>query len=546
MWRRALLFLLVAAGALALAANASASPGDLTFDSCSSDAGSAGTCADLPGDGAFLSPSFVAISPDGKSLYAVGRNSDTLTHFTVGADSRLTFESCFSDNGSGGACTDVPRSFLNLNGLAVSPDGDAVYVSAQAPDSVSRFSADASGKLTLKECFSNDGSGGACTNIPGSAFDDPAGVAISPDGDSLYVAATTSDSVSHFFVDSSGMLTGYGGCVSNDGSGGFCADVPGSAFDGPTTLVVNPASNALFVASAMSGSVTHFSAVDPGQITFRDCVSDDGSGGTCTDVPGSAFDSPGELVVSPDGNSLYAAARLSDSVSHFFVSPTGLLTFGDCVSQDGSAGTCTDLPGSAFDDPSSLGISPDGTSVYATAFTSTSITHLKAAPAGQLTFGSCASKDGSAGACTDLPGTAFDQPRGISVSPSGGSVYVTAGAAFDFSRELPPGADTTPPEVTLTLGKGKAGKPVKVTISCSEACSVDITGTAKPKGSKPGTLNPASTDLGAGEAATLKLKPKGKLRKALRNRGKGKATINVTATDASGNAVDASERLKLK
>ena len=94
--------------------------------------------------------------------------------------------------------------------------------------------------------------------------------------------------------------------------------------------------------------------------------------------------------------------------------------------------------------------------------------------------------------------------------------------------------------------KPQAGKPVKVTVSCDEACSVDLTGKAKPKGSKQGNLKPASTDLGAGASATLKLKPKGKLKKALRRAGKGKATIEATATDASGNAADATAKAKLK
>ncbi len=94
-------------------------------------------------------------------------------------------------------------------------------------------------------------------------------------------------------------------------------------------------------------------------------------------------------------------------------------------------------------------------------------------------------------------------------------MFATASGAdsvIRFARELP--ADRTPPGLTLTVGKKpQAGKPVKVTVSCDEACSVDLTGTAKPKGSKRGNLKPASTDLAAGASATLKLKAKGKLKK---------------------------------
>ncbi len=179
---------------------------------------------------------------------------------------------------------------------------------------------------------------------------------------------------------------------------------------------------------------------------------------------------------------------------------------------------------------------------------SKSINHLTVAAGGQLTFANCASEDGSGGTCSEIPGSAFDGPGSVAVSPTGASVYATTVSSSSLTRfgaaSCP---DTTPPGLSLKVGKKpQAGKPVKVTVSCTEACSVDLTATAKPKGSKKGSLKPASTDLAAGASATLKLKAKGKLGKALRRSGKGKATVLATASDASGNTADASERVKLK
>ena len=123
--------------------------------------------------------------------------------------------------------------------------------------------------------------------------------------------------------------------------------------------------------------------------------------------------------------------------------------------------------------------------------TSDSLSHFSAAPAGQITFSTCVSNLGSAGQCANVPGSAFDEPIGVAVSPDGSSVFAAA-SSFEQREHL----RTRPavrirrrptrraPRLTLRVGKTEAGKPVKVTVSCDEACSVDLTGTAKPKGSK--------------------------------------------------------------
>ncbi len=106
--------------------------------------------------------------------------------------------------------------------------------------------------------------------------------------------------------------------------------------------------------------------------------------------------------------------------------------------------------------------------------------------------------------------------------------------------------DADPPGLTLTAKKVQAGKPVKVKVSCDEACSVSVSGTAKPRGGKKGQLGSASAQLAAGETAQVVLKAKGRLKRKLRRAGRGKAQLAATATDPAGNSAAAVEKVKLK
>ena len=83
---------------------------------------------------------------------------------------------------------------------------------------------------------------------PGSALAGARAVAVSPDGRSVYVGG---NAVTHFFAAPQGQLS-YDGCVSNDGSGGTCADVPGLLLDQPYGLAVSPEGNRVDVASLSS------------------------------------------------------------------------------------------------------------------------------------------------------------------------------------------------------------------------------------------------------------------------------------------------------
>jgi 6-phosphogluconolactonase (cycloisomerase 2 family) len=139
----------------------------------------------------------IAVSPDGRNVYAVGRLDNALAVFgRDGSTGRLTFLTLYRHgvDGVGGLVTPYA--------VAVSPDGAHVYASSFGDKGLSVFARDAgSGLLTfVQEYF--DGVGGV------DGLDWPYLVRLSPDGTHVYVIGQTDNALAVFARDPvSGLLT---------------------------------------------------------------------------------------------------------------------------------------------------------------------------------------------------------------------------------------------------------------------------------------------------------------------------------------------------
>ncbi len=400
----------------------------------------------LRGAAPFLGSEAIAISPDGRNVYVASSNSNAIAVFKRDArNGELTqpagVAGCISANGAGGCATAV--GLEGPNSVAVSPDGRNVYATSLGSNTIAVFARNpATGTLTQASggagCIANVATTGCTT---GRALDGPDVVVASPDGRNVYAGAFKGSSIAVFTRDpSTGALAqpaGASGCVAEAPIAGTptagCA--AGVALGSPEGLAISPDGNNVYAAAALSNALDVFSRnSSTGALTQGV-----GGAGCLVEVPltgcttGRELGGADAVAVSPDGADVYVTSVLSNSVTAFArVSSTGQLT------QLGGTSACVLYVlavgcslGQALDAPEGLAVSPDGANVYATSFVSGAIDVLdRAAESGALT-----QKPRRPGCLAAGPPQICARGRGllgassIAVSPDGKYVYSAAFAS---------------------------------------------------------------------------------------------------------------------
>ncbi|HYC55083.1 MAG TPA: beta-propeller fold lactonase family protein [Candidatus Binatia bacterium] len=360
-------------------------------------------------------------------------------------------------NGGGSGCTTA----FAMNGpmaVAVSPDGEQVYAMASTNNSLTIFDRDdLTGTLTQKSgtsgCISETGSGGVCTD--GRSLTGGEGIAISDDEKHLYTAAY--NGIAAFRRNASGTLSqviGLGGCTSDNGSAGECAD--GNVLIGCTGIVVSPDGEQVYAACTNSSSVVIFDRNSTsGALTQKagtlGCQTPDGSSGTCAVARG--VSGAHGVAISPDGANVYLAGY---SVAVFDRNAaTGVLTqkagAAGCFAPNADEG-CTIAR--ALNSATDITISPDGRNVYVVSGADSGddsiVIFARNTSTGELT--QLAGTDGCV-AATDLGGQCavargILSPFGIVVSADGANVYTASedsNGVASFDRDPVTGALTQQP-----------------------------------------------------------------------------------------------------
>jgi 6-phosphogluconolactonase (cycloisomerase 2 family) len=212
-------------------------------------------CTDTPN---LRQPRGIVLSPDGRFAYVAAFSGNDVAAFSRdGATSRLTPASCVTQGSPTRACRGGARNLDGATDIDLSPDGRSLYVTSFRGDAITAFARDpSSGALTEAGCWAEHATRG-CTSARGldGAYD----VAISGDGRNVYVAARISSAVATFARDGeTGLLTqlgGENGCISQAGADG-CRPSTSPSLLGARGVAVSPDGRTVysgaFSASALS------------------------------------------------------------------------------------------------------------------------------------------------------------------------------------------------------------------------------------------------------------------------------------------------------
>lgn len=469
--------------AIAVAAPASAATGDLKLQGC---LGSLTGCTPTTPATALDAANGVAVSPDGRHLYAVAAGAaGAISRMTAGDDGAPAYDGCY---GNDKGCVAVPTNVLGgATAVVLTPDGHHLYVGSDL--GVAHFAVNADGTLTYKSCV---GSGTSCTApSPAGALDSAYGLAVSPSGQHLYVttrqyAATfpydvVSGAVSHVLLATDGTPT-FTGCVGN--LAGCTATTPASALLGARGVTVARDGSHVYVGA--DPALSYLAVGATGSLTFSGCM---GSLKGCA-VPSlaTAVDDAHALAISADGHHLFAGAQ---AVSQLTLSAAGVPTFAGCT---GNLTGCTaTTPANALTNATAVVPAPVTGGVYVAA--GDVVSHLAVNSDGSLAFRGCI---GALAPCSaTLPGAALNGAAGLALASAGGALYAAANGSGTVSHlhvELPPAPPTTtappPPTATtpapppappatnpavaslsLATATPRAGAPVVLSGTGSTACS---------------------------------------------------------------------------
>ena len=315
--------------------------------------------------------------PGMRPVYVTNADSTDISTFTV-------------DLGTGQPALtgELVQAGAGVRQLAFTPDARRAYASNSDDGTISVYTVGAQGRLTQL-------AGDAGTVTTGG--DTPLGIAVTPQGQMVYVAHVFSHSVAAFAIASDGSLQPLG-------------STPTSVAN-PRGLAVTPNGRFLYVGHGDPGADRPTSI---GAITAFAINGDGSLNPIGTPIRVGRF--CGAMAITPDGHNIYLTCTDTDEIHGFAI---------------GSDGELTPLPRSPYavsDFPEGITTSPDGRFVY------TASVGLGTTPPGDGAVSGFAIGDN--GALRPVPGSPFaagHNPVGITIVPNGQYVYASGG---DASGEL--------------------------------------------------------------------------------------------------------------
>jgi Big-like domain-containing protein/Calx-beta domain-containing protein len=151
-----------------------------------------------------------------------------------------------------------------------------------------------------------------------------------------YVVAKTSNAVLPFSLDANGAITGTGTCLRGNDPTSDCAGTPTAGLDGADAVAVSPDGNQVYVGSGPGGVANSGNTL---AVFNRDSGTGAVSAGQCFRAPTSSFEAPNcttgtalglngpsAIAIANSGSFLYVAAVAGNDVAEFSRAGNGTLT----------------------------------------------------------------------------------------------------------------------------------------------------------------------------------------------------------------------------
>lgn len=282
----------------------------------------------------------------------------------------------------------------------------------------------------------------------------PSGMALSPDGSSLYATGSYTSSVVNYRRDGASGGLSFVDCLTGN-FGGPCAELAtvktttGSGLNLVNGVAVSHDGRFVYTISGVNGgdSTVMVFARDPltGSLSFRSCVTGStemnaDNPGVCTFLPGAppnptmsspALDDPVGIAISSNDRFVYVTQDFA--ISTFQRDPAGgALSFLGCLTAlSGNEAPCVNTRNDVIDDPRGLLIAPGGRSLYLANQHGGSVATFDLNPAtGKIGFRSCITENKRLQPFCTLARTGrrhsyggLDAPTGLALSPDGRRLY---------------------------------------------------------------------------------------------------------------------------
>lgn len=458
---------------------------DLTPRGCIDDNDTGADDCVLTADG-LDDPRAVAVSPDGKSVYVASTTDDALVLLNRDTQTgALTPAGCIDDNDSGtDACAQNTDGLNGAQTVAVSPDGMSVYATGLDDDAVVLFTRDIqTGALTPAGCIKDNDTGTDACAQSADGLDNSFGVAVSPDGASVYVAGLNDGALSLFDRSlQTGALTPIG-CIDDNDTGADDCGQSSDGLAGAHTVAVSADGKSVYVSGVIDDALVSFNR-DPQTraLTPAGCVDDNDTGADACAQSTNGLNSATGIGLSPDGKSVYVASIDDDALALFDRSTqTGALSPAGCIDDNDSGPEPCAQNTNGLDGALGVGVSPDGSSAYVAAELDNALVRFDRDPqTGTLAPASCVddndfSPDNCAQSTDGLTGA-----RSVVLAADSRSVYVVGendDALVRFDRQT----DVTPPDTTITVGpEGPTSNPTPTFVFASSEtgstfeCRIDL------------------------------------------------------------------------